>query len=68
MLVLSRKPNQSITIGNDIRVVVVELEHDHVKLGIEAPRGLRVHRSEVAARPVGKDPVEPDKTRDARGR
>jgi len=68
MLVLSRKANQSITIGNDIRVVVVGLDRDHVKLGIEAPRGVRVRRSEVPARPVGKSPVEADKPRDARGR
>jgi carbon storage regulator len=54
VLVLSRKTNQSITIGSDIRIVVVELERDHVKLGIEAPRGLRVHRSEVPAGSVGK--------------
>ncbi len=68
MLVLSRKPNQSITIGNDIRILVVALDRDHVKLGIEAPRGVRVHRSEVTARPVGKESVEADKPRDARGR
>ena len=66
MLVLSRKANQSITIGSDIRIVVVGLERDHVKLGIEAPRGVRVHRSEVAAREVGK-PSEADNPRDAGG-
>ncbi|HEY6325881.1 MAG TPA: carbon storage regulator [Candidatus Cybelea sp.] len=61
---LSRKAKQSITIGSDIRIVVVGLERDHVKLGIEAPRGLRVHRSEVSARPVGKE-SEADDPRDA---
>jgi len=66
MLVLSRKPNQSITIGNDIRVFVIALARDHVKLGIEAPQDLRVRRSEVAASPVGKDSVEADTPRDAR--
>jgi carbon storage regulator len=68
VLVLSRKANQSITIGSDIRIVVVGLERDHVKLGIEAPRGLRVHRSEVPARPVGKQSDEADKSRDAGAR
>jgi carbon storage regulator len=68
MLVLSRKPNQSITIGSDIRVLVVGLARDHVKLGIEAPHGVRVQRSEVGAQPVGKGSVETDKPRDARAR
>jgi carbon storage regulator len=68
MLVLSRKPNQSITIGSDIRIVVVGLDRDHVKLGIDAPRGVRVHRSEVAERQIGKDSGEADKSRDARVR
>ena len=47
MLVLTRKPNQAIVIGDDIRVVVVSVERDHVRLGIEAPRTVSVHRSEV---------------------
>lgn len=47
MLVLSRKPNESIVIGRDIRVVVIELDRDHVKLGIEAPRDVPVHRYEI---------------------
>ena len=49
MLVLSRKANQSIMIGSDIRILVVGLDHDQVKLGIEAPRDVPVHRSEVFA-------------------
>ena len=47
MLVLSRKANQSIMIGDDIRLVVVSLDHDQVKIGIDAPRDIPVHRSEV---------------------
>jgi carbon storage regulator len=47
MLVLSRKINQSIMIGDDIRIVVVAVDRDQVKLGIEAPRSVPVHRSEV---------------------
>jgi len=49
MLVLSRKANQSIMIGNDIRILVVGVDHDQVKLGIEAPRSVPVHRYEVFA-------------------
>jgi carbon storage regulator len=47
MLVLSRKINQSIMIGDDVRIVVVGVDRDQVKLGIEAPREVPVHRSEI---------------------
>jgi carbon storage regulator len=47
MLVLSRKLNQAIMIGDDIRVIVVALDRDQVKIGIEAPRSIAVHRSEI---------------------
>ena len=47
MLVLSRKLNQSIMVGDDVRVVVVAVDRDQVKLGIEAPREVPVHRTEI---------------------
>jgi carbon storage regulator len=47
MLVLSRKANQSIMIGSDIRILVVGLDRDQVKLGIEAPRHVPIHRLEI---------------------
>jgi len=47
MLVLSRKTNQSIMIGDAIRVIVVGIDGDQVKLGIEAPRDVPVHRFEI---------------------
>ena len=47
MLVLSRKKNESIVINNDITIVVVEIRGDKVRLGIEAPREVPVHRQEV---------------------
>jgi carbon storage regulator len=47
MLVLTRKVNQAIVIGDDVRVVVVAIEGDQVRLGIEAPRNVAVDRSEV---------------------
>lgn len=50
MLVLTRKVNQSIVIGDDVRIVVVAIERDQVKLGIDAPRDLTVNRSEVSER------------------
>ena len=47
MLVLSRKKNESIVINNDIRIVIVEIRGDKVRLGVEAPREVPVHRREV---------------------
>jgi carbon storage regulator len=47
MLVLSRKKNESIVINNDIMIVVVEIRGDKVRLGVEAPKEVPVHRREV---------------------
>ena len=47
MLVLSRRPNQSINIGDDVVVTVLEVRGDQVRLGIPAPRSVAVHREEV---------------------
>ncbi len=47
MLVLTRKVNQSIVIGTDIEVVVLEVRGEQVRLGIKAPRSVAVHRQEV---------------------
>lgn len=47
MLVLSRKLDEVIRIGDDIRIVVIEVRGDKVRLGIDAPRSTPVHREEV---------------------
>lgn len=47
MLVLSRRPNESIVLGETIRVTVVAIRPDHVQIGIEAPRELPIHREET---------------------
>lgn len=47
MLVLSRKKNESIVINNDIVITIVEIRGDKVRLGIEAPKDVPVHRMEV---------------------
>jgi len=47
MLVLTRRPGQSIVVGESIELVVVRIEGDRVVLGIEAPREVRVVRSEL---------------------
>jgi carbon storage regulator len=55
MLVLSRKKNESIVINNDITVTVVEIRGDKVRLGINAPKDVPVHRQEVYEAIHGKD-------------
>lgn len=47
MLVLTRKENESIMIGNDVEVKILDLKDNQVKLGIVAPREVAVHRREV---------------------
>jgi carbon storage regulator len=49
MLVLSRKKNESIVVDQSIVITVVEIRGDKVRLGIEAPREVPIHRSEVHA-------------------
>lgn len=47
MLILARRTNESIVIGDDIEVSVVDIKGDQVKLGIKAPRQVKVYRREV---------------------
>ncbi len=47
MLVLARKLNESIMIGDNIEIVVIDIKGDQVKLGIKAPRKITVHRKEI---------------------
>ncbi len=47
MLVLSRKPGESIVVGGEITVTILEVRGDIVRVGIDAPRSVAVHRKEV---------------------
>ncbi|MGN6242586.1 MAG: carbon storage regulator CsrA [Motilibacteraceae bacterium] len=47
MLVLSRRAGESIVIGDDVVVTVLEVRGDVVRIGVDAPRSVRVHREEV---------------------
>jgi carbon storage regulator len=47
MLVLARRTNESIMIGDDIEVVVIDIKGDQIKLGIRAPKKVTVHRKEI---------------------
>jgi carbon storage regulator len=50
MLVLSRKPGESVVINRQITVRVIEIRGDRVRIGIEAPREIPVHRTELLQR------------------
>jgi carbon storage regulator len=50
VLVLSRRQGESIVIGNHVTVTVLEVRGDQIRLGIEAPRSVSVHREEVYRR------------------
>ncbi|MBR4145386.1 MAG: carbon storage regulator CsrA [Lachnospiraceae bacterium] len=47
MLALSRKVNESIMLGNDIEVTVLEIKGDQVKIGIKAPKNVTIFRKEI---------------------
>lgn len=49
MLVLSRRAGESVILGEDITVTVLEVRGDVVRVGIDAPRSLKVHRAELLA-------------------
>jgi carbon storage regulator len=70
MLLLTRKLGENIRIGDDVKITIVEVKGNHVKLGIEAPPSVKVHREEIyeriqeehrrkaALKPSGNDGVE----------
>jgi carbon storage regulator len=47
MLILDRKENQSIMIGDDIEITIVNIKGDHAKIGINAPSQIKVYRKEI---------------------
>lgn len=47
MLVLTRKKNEAVQIGDDIEIKVLEIDGDQVKLGIAAPKSVDIHRKEI---------------------
>lgn len=53
MLVFNRRKNESIMIGDNVKITIVSVMGDKVKIGIEAPRDLSVHRDEIYAQIKG---------------
>lgn len=49
MLALARKVNQSIMIGNDIEITLLEIKGDQIKIGINAPKNVPIYRKEIYA-------------------
>ncbi|TMN21352.1 carbon storage regulator CsrA [Lentibacillus cibarius] len=47
MLVLTRKRNESIQIGDDIEIKILAIDGDQIKLGIDAPKTVDIHRKEI---------------------
>lgn len=61
MLVLRRKKNESILIGNDIRITIVECASDGVRIAIDAPKQLSILREELSeAEQVNKAAISPE--------
>ena len=48
MLVLSRKLGQRFQVGNDIKITIVKIDRNSVRIGIEAPEDVTIHREEIA--------------------
>jgi len=68
MLVLSRKSGQSILINDDIEITIVEVSNDKVKIGIEAPKNMRILRNELCmtmeSNKESAEKIKPDKIND----
>ena len=62
MLVLTRQKNESIILGDDIRITIIDIEGDRVRVGIDAPKALKIMRAELLdeTRRVNAEAVQTD--------
>lgn len=61
MLILSRKEGEAIIINNNIRVIVLEIRKKQIRIGIEAPKNMGIHREEIWLRIQEENLAEEDK-------
>jgi carbon storage regulator len=66
MLVLTRKPGESLMIGDDIEITVLRVGDGRVRIGIRAPRDVRLFRKEIYPEP-STDPCQPDAPEESDG-
>jgi carbon storage regulator len=50
MLILTRRPTQSMTIGNDITITILEIRGSQVRIGVQAPADVDIRRNEIAGK------------------
>ena len=62
MLILTRKSGESITIGDDVKITVIEVKGKQVRIGIDAPRNYIIHREEVYIRIQAENKSAAEKT------
>ena len=62
MLVLTRRHNESIMIGDSVEITVIEVKGEQVKLGISAPKEIKVHRKEIYLA-IQKENIDASKSR-----
>ncbi len=65
MLVLSRKPGESVTIGDEVTITVLSISGKQVRIGIDAPSDIAVHREEIYNKIAGEQ--KPETTTDKEG-
>jgi len=60
MLVLTRKSGESIVVGEDVVITVLEVKGGQVRLGVEAPKDVTIHRSEVREQVLADNSLDKD--------